>query len=390
MKNNCKICGSTEQNKILNLCENMKIMGKDFPESPSIIVECPKCGLVYVEMEAKQEDFNLYYSSPSSNPLSYYELYKKENVLEYFNDILNSFKQYITADSKILDSGGGCGEFAKFLIDKGYNNAEILDISPKCIEKSKEIGVNGILANCCEANKELENKYDLIIMCHSLEHFMDIDKVILEAKKMLKENGYLYIELPDAEKYSDTGAVPFTMFTYEHLYHFTLDTMDNIANAFGIKMVEKRAFKKADSYDVLYGLYQNNGKKKEVKYTDKTKKMILKYQEHSKNKLKPYIDEFEKTQEKLILWGVGASTALLLNETFDNCNVIQLIDRNQQRQGLKYKIKDKVFVVEEPSIINDDDATILILPYWYHLSIMKQIQEMGFKNTIKSFQNKDN
>lgn len=382
MGNKCKICGSSEQNKLFKLCENMKIMGKDFPESDSTIVECLKCGLVYVDMAAKQEDFNNYYSSPNSNLLSYYELYKKENVSAYFNDILNNFKKYITKESKILDMGGGCGEFAKFLIDSGYRNAEILDISSKCIEKSQEIGVNGVLADCCESNKELENKYDLIIMCHSLEHFMDIDKVIVNAKKMLKPDGYLYIELPDAERYSDSAAVPFTMFTYEHLYHFTLDTMDNIARSFGLKMTEKRAFTKADSYDVLYGLYQNGGETKEVKYTDTAKKSILKYQEYSKNKLKPYIEELEKTQEKLILWGVGASTALLLNETFDNCNVIQLIDRNPQRQGLRYKINEDIFVVEDPSAIKDDDATIIVLPYWYHLSIMKQIQEMGFKNKI--------
>ncbi len=174
------------------------------------------------------------------------------------------------------------------------------------------------------------------------------------------------------------------MFTYEHLYHFTLDTMDNIANAFGYKLIDKNQFFKAESYDVLYALYQNNGAVENTTYNATSKLSIQEYINHCKNQLKPYIKQLEKSQEKLILWGIGASTALLLNETFDNCNVIQLIDRNPARQNIEYHIGEKVLSIQDPKTINDNTATIVIMPYWYHDSIKKQIEDMGFKNKIIS------
>ena len=90
----------------------------------------------------------------------------------------------------------------------------------------------------------------------------------------------------------------------------------------------------------------------------------------------------------MILWGIGASTALLLNETFDKCNVIQLIDRNPARQNLSYRMGGGNFLsIQDPSDITETDATIVIMPYWYHDSIQKQILEMGFKNKITSLMN---
>ena len=381
----CKICGCKEKNKMFELCSNLKLMGEHFPESPSIVTECPECGFVYVDMEPVQADFNKYYTSPNSNPFGYYEIYGEEHTNAYFNDILDKFKDKINSDSFILDHAGGSGDFTKFLLSKGYKNAEQLEISEKCAELAKSKGVNTILLNGCEEPpQELTGKYDLITMIHSLEHFADIDKVIENAKKMLKPNGYLYIEVPDAERYSRTDSVPYTMFTLEHIYHFDKHTMKNLGNAFGLKTIDIGQFFKAESYDVLYGLYQNGNNKTSAKYSDSLKNSINEYREYSANRLKPFIQKFEETQEKLILWGIGASTVLLLNKTFDNCNVLQLIDRNKQRQGLNYKLGNKNFTVQDPDTINDKEATIVVLPYWYHDSIMKQIKEMGFTNPVKS------
>ena len=381
----CKICGCKDKNKMFELCSNLKLMGEHFPESPSFVTECPECGFVYVDMEASQDDFNRYYSSPNSNPFGYYEIYGEEHTNAYFNDILNKFKDKINADSVILDHAGGSGDFTKFLLAKGYKNAEQLEISEKCAEIAKTKGVNTIIADGCkEPADELLGKYDLITMIHSLEHFTDIDKVIENAKKMLKKDGFLYIEVPDAERYSKTDSVPYTMYTLEHIYHFNKDTMKNLGNAFGLKTIDIGQFFKAESYDVLYGLYQYDNNKTSVRYSDTLKTSVLEYREHSANRLRPFIQEFEKTQEKLILWGIGASTALLMNGTFDKCNVLQLIDRNKQRQGLNYKIGVKNFIVQDPDAITDKDATIVVLPYWYHDSIMKQIKGMGFSNPVKS------
>lgn len=387
MTRQCPICGNKESDFITQLCSNMKIMGDHFNNTKSSLVCCKKCGLVYSDINATQEDFNKYYTSPNCFPFNYYELYGEEHTEKYFNDILDKFKNVINKDSYIIDIASGSGDFAYFLKKQGYKNIYALDINEKAIESAKSKGINTILSDTINIPNDLFNKFDLAILGHSLEHYLDIDKVLLNIKSLLKPQGYLYIEVPDAEKYCNKDSVPYTMFTYEHLYHFTLDTMDNIANAFGYKLIDKNQFFKAESYDVLYALYQNNGDVKNTTYAATSKIFIQEYINHCKNQLIPYIEEFKKSQEKLILWGIGASTALLLNETFDNCNVIQLIDRNPARQNIEYHIGEKVLSIQDPKTINDNTATIVIMPYWYHDSIKKQIEDMGFKNKIISLIN---
>ena len=389
MTRRCPVCKSAENEFITKLCSNMGIMGEHFKDAESYLVCCKKCGLVYSNIEASQEDFNKYYTSPNCCPLSYEELYGKENSEKYFMEILEKFEHLINYDSQIIDVASGTGDFALFLQNKGYKNVYALDINEKAVESAKSKGLKTILSDTMNIPQELENKFDIAILGHSLEHYLDIDKVLLNIKKILKPYGYLYIEVPDAEKYSDTDSVPFTMFTYEHLYHFTLNTMDNIAKAFGYKLTDKNQFFKAASYDVLYALYQNNGTFEPVVYDATCKNGIKKYIEHCKKELVPHISKFEKSQEKLILWGIGASTALLLNGTFSNCNVIQLIDRSKARQGLAFRLGGggQTLSIQDPAQISAIDATILIMPYWYHDSIKKQIKEMGFKNKITSLMN---
>ena len=385
MTRQCPICGNKESDFITQLCSNMKIMGDHFNNTKSSLVCCKKCGLVYSDINATQEDFNKYYESSNSIPLEYYELYGEEHTEKYFNDILDKFKNVINKDSYIIDIASGSGDFAYFLKKQGYKNIYALDINEKAIESAKSKGINTILSDTINIPNDLFNKFDLAILGHSLEHYLDIDKVLLNIKNILKPQGYLYIEVPDAEKYCNTDSVPYTMFTYEHLYHFTLDTMDNIANAFGYKLIDKNQFFKAESYDVLYALFQNsfNNKPKPFKYIKTCSDAIKQYIKFSQKKLKLSIKQLELSQEELILWGIGASTALLLNETFDNCNVIQLIDRNPARQNIEYQIGNKHLKIQDPKQIKNENATIIIMPYWYHDSIKKQIEETGLNNKIK-------
>lgn len=380
----CNLCGSEEKEKICKLCSNMQILGTFFPNEETNIVVCKKCGNVYVDVNATQEDYNAYYKSESAHALSYYEVYGEEHTNKYFSDILNIFEKNIDKNSKIVDIASGVGDFSLFLKNKGYKNVSALDISDRCIKILKEKNIDTIKSDTINFDKKYEGKFDLAVLIHSLEHYLDFKSAINGAKKLLKKGGYLYIEVPDASKYCDVDAVPYTMFTLEHTFHLTLETIDNISRTCGLSLVDKNIFYKAGSYHVLYGLFKNEGEIKEPKYTLETKNAVEKYEKFCANKIKPSIEQFEKSKEELILWGIGASTALLLNETFNNCNVISLIDRNKARQGLNYKIGERNLTIKDPSTIENGVGTIVILPYWYKASISKQIKEMGFKNKIVS------
>ena len=381
----CYMCGNEESIPIPDINLNMKILGDFFKNEEIHFTTCTICGNVYIDINATQDDFNTYYKSSRAQALSYYEVYGKKATDKYFNDILSVFKNRINQDSYIIDIASGIGDFSLFLKNNGYNNISGLDVSDRCVKLLKEKDIDSILSDTVNFDKQLCGKYDLAVFVHSLEHYLDFNSAILSAKKMLKENGYLYIETPDAAKYCDVKAVPYSMFTYEHTFHLTLDTMDNISRVFGLKLIDKNSFFKADSYHVVYGLFQNGGKVSPPVYTDQTRNAVINYANYSKEILRGYIEPLEKSYEKLILWGIGASTAFLLNSTFDHCNIIALIDRNPAKQNIVYTIGNKQLKIEGPETIIDEDATIVVLPYWYKNSIVNQIKELGFKNKIIAF-----
>ena len=383
MVKKCPICGSESYEILTPLCSNMKILGPHFKDEPANIVCCKKCGLVFVDIEESQEAFNKHYDSEFALTPSYDELYTPEVTKQYFDDWYNEIKDYINYDSYIVDVGGGLGHFAEYLKNKGYKNVHLLDISKTAIESAQKRGIATIFSDSIDFDKKWEHKFDLAMYSNSLEHFYNLDDALKSAKKLMKTDGFLYVELPDADNYVKTNNSPYMLFTLEHLYHFNIKTMENISRIYAFDIVDKKQTLKCGGFNILRTVLKNNNKVLEPFYDSSCKDAIMEYIKFSNDSLK-VLDHYKKTQEPIILWGIGASTVILLNKKFDECNVIQLIDRNTVRQGLRYKIGEKEFIIEDPSKVNNPDATIVILPFWYRMSIQKTIASYGFKNKVET------
>lgn len=379
----CQLCGSKEKKVLTKLCSNMKIMGPSFPEEDSYVVACKQCGTVYVDINVEQTAFTQYYSSEYSKSLSYIEVFGKDEATIYYENIEKRISKYTSKDSKILEIGGGIGELALFLKEKGYNDITVMEPSERCVKLCSEKNIETILSDGFDIPKEIHEKYDFIIINHTLEHILDYDIIMKNARKMLRENGHMYIEVPDADKYSSTNFVPYWFFTYEHIVHFNLEAFDNLANAFGFVINEKQSYFKCNSYNVMYAIFEKSNERKKIRYIDSLEKSVQDYINICEEKLKPVIDRIKETKEEIILWGVGTSTAQLLNGNFDECNIIKLVDSNPYRQKVEYVVGGKKLKIEDPSTIKED-ATILILPLMYDSSIRKQISKMGLKNKVLS------
>ncbi len=380
----CQICGSKDKKILTKLCSNMKIMGPFFPDRDSFVVSCEMCGNVYVDIEADQAAFTHYYSSDYSKSLSYFEVFGEENAWKYYEGIEARIARYVKKDGRILEIGGGIGELAKFLSDRGYTDITVLEPSERCIRLCKEKGLKTLLSDGFIVPEELENYFDFIIINHTLEHILDFNKILQSAHRMLKKGCSMYVEVPDAAMYAETDFVPYWFFTYEHIVHMTLESFDNIARAFSFTINEKKSYLKCHSYYVMYAVFTKTEKVAEVPiYLPETSDSVIKYIHGCQKKLEPVINKIREANEPVILWGVGTSTAQLLNGNFDHCNVVKLVDSNPYRQNVEYTVAGKKMKIEDPSTIDSMD-TIIILPLMYDTSIRKQIKEMGLKNKIQS------
>ena len=70
----CPICKNSEKKILYKLCDNMKIMGSNFPDSTSFIAKCTDCGLLYIDTRATQEDILEYYKYGAVAP-KYYDMF---------------------------------------------------------------------------------------------------------------------------------------------------------------------------------------------------------------------------------------------------------------------------------------------------------------------------
>jgi len=356
----------------------MKIMGRHFPESAAFVAGCGNCGLLYTDMEATQEDLLTYYRFGAAAP-GYYDMFGKEDTEDYYQHLLDLMKPYIRFDSRLLDIAGSWGEYAAYMKTQGYENITVLDPNESCIAKAKEAGVKTELTDSVHMDGIESGSIDMVILNHSLEHILDVKNTMKNIRRVLKDDGTLFVEVPDVMGYADEKAAPFNFLTYEHVLHLSMNDMENLAGAYGYEILDKgHYYKKVSSYPSIYALMKK-GREREPTYSGESEKAMLSYLEKSREEISQFAERLRISGEPLILWGIGASTAILM-ESFEGCNVTALIDRNPSRQGISFHINGREYAIQPPEAAGDGTIVILSIPY--HDSIERQIREMGFRNKI--------
>jgi ubiquinone/menaquinone biosynthesis C-methylase UbiE len=106
----------------------------------------------------------------------------------------------LNKDAKIIDVGGGDSKLVDNLLDIGFRNISVLDVSLNALEiakkrlKDKANSVKWIVSDIREF--KTNDKYDLWhdrAVLHFLTANEDIDKYMDNVRRLLKSNGYLIV-----------------------------------------------------------------------------------------------------------------------------------------------------------------------------------------------------
>jgi len=159
---------------------------------------------------------------------------KKSWILDYCNS------------GKILDVGAGTGDFLNTFEDKNWAKFAI-EPSPKLQNTLFKKNI-AVLANLDDFD---ENSFDVITLWHSLEHISNLEQTLLSLKKVLKNDGVIFVAVPnyksyDAKYYKNFWAawdVP------RHLWHFSRNGIKKIFREYSLKCEEEKGLK-FDSYYV--------------------------------------------------------------------------------------------------------------------------------------------
>ncbi|MCM1466572.1 MAG: class I SAM-dependent methyltransferase [Alistipes sp.] len=233
--NRCMLCGGNEFEFVHNLRDDSK----------RHVYQCRKCGHVQVlPLPTVDEDYQYYqtgvmYSGMFVNKSDIEDVERTANRARKFAE--NQHKKlipFLHADWKILEIGSAFGWLVEYMQKLGYdfNGVEISELYREAYHR--RTGKNLYNFNLLWDNQDTIRHYgvyDCIVLFHTLEHINDPVKFLLNARKLLKIGGVIYIEVPNnddwmmgqSQKYMDFH------FARSHVSYFTKETLELVLGKSG-------------------------------------------------------------------------------------------------------------------------------------------------------------
>lgn len=182
---------------------------------------CRHCGFIMYRPRPEEKDIDAKYrylgemnknkgENTADSPV---ETRRSNDIYEYVHKTIDTRQA-----GSILDYGGGDGRLMRAFIDKG-KDCFLVDYNQNCIPGVKK------LADTIYDLKP-EDKFDLIICSHVLEHVAQPIKTLKQISSHLSKRGHIFVELPlDIWKRIPLTSEPVThinFFTPASLYNFLL------------------------------------------------------------------------------------------------------------------------------------------------------------------------
>lgn len=191
---NCPLC-SNEDGMLIAEIDRLGI--------PCKTVVCKGCGLVFNDSffseDALEAIYQKFYWKINVNGLS-----PEENFLKRTRPDAYSWKRFayillqlgcqLGKIDTVFEIGcrDGCNLLPFYLADKEVAGC---DFDEGYLDAGRKRGLN-LVRGGTDSLIAMGRKADLIILSHVFEHFIDLNKEIARIKSVLKDDGYLYVEVP--------------------------------------------------------------------------------------------------------------------------------------------------------------------------------------------------
>ena len=334
---------------------------------PLKIGECESCGLVQQTkilskniMDKIYETENYLCPSPEKSGMG------KREILKFYD----FFKKQNLKKCKILEIA--C--YDCYLLKKMYrDNWDMYGCDPSIDTKNflKNFPKDRVKKEFFDKSSYPAGTFDVIIFRNLLEHIEDLNQFLSEVSYALKENGHIFIDVPNMKEINKIGG--FGLFFHQHLSYFAIPTLS--------KLLEKNNFVISDYYEGRPNLFI---KAKKISRKIKIKKKIIIKSNNLKNSLKikkKILNIFnDKKNKKIILFGASALCTTIIN--FLNATQrkkIILVSDNDKEKFNKILCGSK-FTIKSPNLIEKLKFDVLLIcSYFFIEEIVKSILEKGVR-----------
>jgi SAM-dependent methyltransferase len=377
----CPICNS--QNKRLLFGQKFSTLSDSSLLTGYDVTVCQNCGLGFADNIPEQSVFDNYYENMSK--YEYQDSGGKESEFDLmrFQMYVKTIKPYLlSTQSSILDVGCATGRLLSLFKESGYENVQGLDPSPVCSEAAAKLyGIFVQTGNLWDIEIP-EKPFDCIILSGVLEHIRDLDRALSRLVNMLSVDGILFIDVPDASRFSMYPDAPFQQFSMEHINFFSPCSLSNLMKFFGffelLSLQEAYAQSPNTISTSVMSIYKKTANLSPVYMVrdDLTEIDLSKYINQSQRieeRTHQIINEVADKASPIMVWGTGTHTLRLMETSrLSQAKISAFIDSNHHYQGKN--LFDIPIIA--PDDIKDKHEPILISSRVFQENIKIQIKDL--------------
>ncbi|HAT39092.1 methyltransferase domain-containing protein [Polynucleobacter necessarius] len=339
----CESCGGTNFDLIWkNSAQVTRVNGEwQFPINT---VLCRNCGFCFSSPAPSKSSLEKYYSNGYSGCKSIglpYSIGARVQIL----------KKYAAPDGVFAEVGGDePGDFHKACASL-FKTQLVIDISNDIDSKLRSV-------------KNLEGEsVDVLAHYDVLEHVLDIKDFLGECLRVLKPSGIMICEVPNLRLYPRN----LLMLECEHVNHFSVNTLSNIAREIGFTLIEV-SHKCSRSFGFL-AVFCKQPEKNAVSY-DHTVEYIdalaclrggmdqIELMLSNVKKLTEKINTLSLENKKMTLWGVTEILRRIL-EVMKLPKGAIIVDSDPRRKG--FLLNEGIEVFEPKNVIEHIATSDLII-----------------------------
>jgi len=234
-----------------------------------------------------------------------------------------------------------------------------------------------IIKSFFDGNFKIENKVDIVIHSHLLEHITNPIEHLKQIHSVLNNDGELLFSVPNLSEILLNGGSPNSILHFEHTYFYDENFMTKILNHCGFKVFEIKKFK---NHSLFFKCKKIDFLNLKIKHDiDFSKKLLFNYNEYV-NKVKN-INEYLKNVKSVYLYGCHISSQFILKIGLNNFKIKNIIDNSESKES--YPLYGTNIITCNPKIISEDTNPIVIISHMgiYSDEISKQLIDIN-KNVI--------
>jgi SAM-dependent methyltransferase len=385
----CAICGGRKTNLVYR--QRFVLPSKNAFHAGYDVVACEACGFTFADNTPDQAFLDEYYREMAKKTAllerrKTCDTPEPDQLVRLHHNTRDNILRHVSKDARVLDIGCYTGAVLALLRDSGIADVQGIDPSAYAASVAKERF--GIPVTVGSLFDDLDlGTFDFILLSHVLEHIVELRPFLWRVQSLLKPEGQLYIEVPDAMDFflstnPDDGFQiehhePFLQFSVEHVNYFTARSLENLLarNGFERVWVEPQS----QTLSVVASVFKPRAIVADPQAREALDRYVADSRAHLGSVLE-VIDSIHAEGSEVLVWGAGVhSQRLLAASKLAEVPIRAFIDSDPAYHG---GTLDGHPIVGPDALRDLPPLPIVISSRGYQDEIAQQIAAMGLPNRV--------